>query len=162
MLPSNIEQEVAEILGKNKGWLRTEECAEKYAKGDKTKRTQFYRWRRKVESGKVKNFQIVKLPGNISFIGLCSADPQKLEGFISEDKRMKAAQSGKGLFGFFVWLERRAKRQRREKIEEEIARLAPIAERYDIDFLKKYVEVRKEMLSYQKGENEEGGVFEEK
>ncbi|MEM2999180.1 MAG: hypothetical protein QXD19_00210 [Candidatus Bathyarchaeia archaeon] len=52
-------------------------------------------------------------------------------------------QSGKG---FFAWLEKRAERKRLEENKDEIARLAPIAERYNLDFLKKYVEIRKEQL----------------
>lgn len=89
MLAANIESRVKEILetkGKG-GWLRTSECAKLYADGNKSEETKFYRWRRQVERGKVRGFQVVKLPNNITFIGLDSADPRILEALISEDRR---------------------------------------------------------------------------
>ena len=89
MLPANIESKVKEILeteGKG-GWLRTNQCSKRYAKGNASERTKFYRWRRQVEKKKVKGFQVMKLPNNISFIGLDSADPKVLEALISEDRK---------------------------------------------------------------------------
>ena len=87
MLPSNIEKEVREILEKNGGWLRVEECAKEYAKGDDSRRTRFYRWRKRIKKGKVEGFQVVELPGNVVFIGLKSADPNKvLKSVISDEK----------------------------------------------------------------------------
>lgn len=88
MLPSNIETEVRKILQKHDGWLRVEQCAKEYAKGNGTKRTNFYRWRKKVEKGKVKGFQVLNFPHNVSFIGLESADPKALESFVFEDKKV--------------------------------------------------------------------------
>lgn len=92
MLAANIETEVREILKKKgkKGWLRVQECANEYAKEpitkkiDNSKKTKFYRWRRQVEKGKVEGFQVLKLIGNVSFIGLKSADPSiiGLEGLV--------------------------------------------------------------------------------
>lgn len=81
MLAANIESEIRTIIEKHgkAGWMRTEECAKKYAKGNASKETKFYRWRKKVEEGKVQGFQVVKLPGNISFIGLASANPKQLQ-----------------------------------------------------------------------------------
>jgi hypothetical protein len=81
MLSDNIEKKVREILetqGKG-GWLRTNDCANLFAKGNATKKTTFYRWRRDIEKGKVKGFQIVQLPKNVSFIGLDSSSPKKLQ-----------------------------------------------------------------------------------
>ena len=89
MLAANIESKVKEILetkGKS-GWLRTSECAKLYADNNASEETRFYRWRRQVEKKKVKGFQVVKLPNNMSFIGLDSADPKALEALISEDKK---------------------------------------------------------------------------
>ena len=87
MLPSNIETEVKEILKKRGGWCRTEECAKVYAKGNMTKRTRFYRWRKKVDKGKVDGFQHLPLGfNNISYIGLQSADPNKLLESIMSDR----------------------------------------------------------------------------
>jgi hypothetical protein len=115
MLATNIEQEVKEILEKKGkgGWLRVSECAKIYGKDDESRETKFYRWRKKVEKGKTANFQVLKLPGNISFIGLSSADPKVLESLISEDKKL--AKSVKSGLGFFEWLNKRAERKRLEE-----------------------------------------------
>lgn len=93
MLAANIENEVREIPQKKGkgGWLRVGQCAKLYAKGNASEETKFYRWRKQVEKGKVKDFQVVPLPGNISFIGLESADPHVIESFISEDKKVSRA-----------------------------------------------------------------------
>ena len=90
MLATNIESKVKQILetkGKS-GWLRTSECAKLYADGNSSKETRFYRWRKNVEKGIVKGFQVVKLPNNITYIGLDYADPKILEAQISEDKKL--------------------------------------------------------------------------
>ncbi len=88
MLATIIEVEVKEILESKgrAGWLRVGECAKLYARGNASKETKFYRWRKKVEKGKVKGFQVLVLPGNISFIGLESADPTTIRSIISENK----------------------------------------------------------------------------
>ena len=95
MLAANIETEVREILQKKGkgGWLRVSQCAKLYANGNASKETKFYRWRKQVEKGKVKGFQVVSLPGNIVFIGLDSADPHVIESFVSEDKKLSRALS---------------------------------------------------------------------
>jgi hypothetical protein len=73
MLAANIK-EILEKKGRG-GWLRVSECAEEYAQEDDSKKTCFYRWRKQVEKGKVSGFQVLKLVGNISFIGLENANP---------------------------------------------------------------------------------------
>jgi ribosomal protein S18 len=126
MLATNIDKRVHDKLTKRgqNGWLRTKECATEYAKDDLTKKvnasemTKFYRWLKKVEKGKAEGFQVVKLPGNVSFIGLSSADPKVLDSFISEDKKVK--RSVKSGFGFFAWLKYRDERERK-KLDESIA-----------------------------------------
>ena len=117
MLATNIESEVRRILAKSKGgWLRVSECAKEFAKENASEETRFYRWRKKVEKGKVLGFQVVKLPGNISFIGLDSADPKTLESLIFEDKKTKL-NFEKGL-NFFDWWEKRAERKKWERENE--------------------------------------------
>jgi len=112
MLPSNIEQQVSKILQRNNGWIRKEQCAKQYARDsltgkiDGTKRTRFYRWAKQIEKGKVKDFQIIKFPGNISYIGFKSSDPKVLDSLISENKKL--ADSVKSGFGFFEWLRDRS------------------------------------------------------
>jgi len=121
LAPNNIENEVQEIIKKNgKGdWLRVQECATAYARDPLTKETntsletKFYRFRKTIEKGKVNTLQIVKLPGNVSFIGLKSADPKTLAVLVSEDKNL--ARSVKSGFGFFEWLNRRAEMKRQER-----------------------------------------------
>jgi len=95
MLAPNIETEVRGILRKKGkgGWLRVSQCAKLYARGNASKETKFYRWRKQVEKGKVEGFQVLPLPGNISFIGLESADPRTMKSFISEDKKLSRALS---------------------------------------------------------------------
>ena len=115
MLSANIESKVREILKSkgNGGWLRTSECAKLYANGNDSEETKFYRWRTQVEKNKVSGFQVVKLPDNISFIGLDSADPKALESSISEDKKtLQSIRSGLGLFDY---LDRRTERKRAEE-----------------------------------------------
>lgn len=127
MLATNIETEVRKILQKAKGeWMRVGKCAKKYAKGNASKETQFYRWRKKVGKGKVEGFQIVELPGNIVFIGLDSADPRAIESQISKNK--KILRSVKSAFGFFEWLDRRAERKRleREQLNEKFEKDAKV------------------------------------
>jgi len=121
MLAANIEQEISTIL-KNKGkggWLRVRECAKMYGKGDASKETNFYRWLKKVEKGKVDAFQNLKLPGNISFIGLKSADPKTIEILLSEDKKFARSIRSSG-FGFFAWLDSRVERKRLDQREKDI------------------------------------------
>jgi hypothetical protein len=109
MLPSNIDKEIEQILRKNKGWLRTEQCAKQYARDqangeiDGTKRTQFYRWRKQVEKGKNPRFQIITFPRNISFIGLKDADPKALEALISEDKKLTQKEIGKEMVDAIIY-----------------------------------------------------------
>lgn len=94
MSHSSIDTKIEKILRKNNGWLRTEQCAKKYARDsitgeiDSTKRTVFYRWRKKVEKGQNTRFQIVSFPRNMTFIGLKTANPKLLEALISKDKKL--------------------------------------------------------------------------
>lgn len=119
MLAANIEARVREVLKKRGkgGWLRVQECAKEFARDmitgevNKSQKTRFYRWRKKVEKGKVEGFQILKIVGNISYIGLGSSDPRALDSLLAKDKRM--SQSSRGGFGFFEWL--RYKDERKEK-----------------------------------------------
>lgn len=124
MLVANIEKEVRKILEKEGkgGWLRVAECAKKFAKGDASKETKFYRWRKQVEKRKVPGFQTVPLPKNVVFIGLDSADPRVIESFISEDKKFQ--RSAKTGFGF--WERRRQKtlEEKRQKDKERRIRKA--------------------------------------
>jgi hypothetical protein len=91
MLAPNIEAEVRKILEKHGGYLRTHECSKKYAKGNKSLETSFYRWSKKVEKGKVKGFRIVKLPGNLSFIMLESVN---LHEFLRKEKFENVGEKG--------------------------------------------------------------------
>lgn len=123
MLAPNIDSEVKALLEKKGrgGWLRVQECSKEYAKDpmtgavNRSLETKFYRWLRQVEKKKIPGFQNLKLPGNISFIGLESSDPKTLESLISEDKKL--ARSAKSSFGFFEWLNQRAERKRHEEKE---------------------------------------------
>jgi len=116
MIATNIESKVKKILENSGGWLRVSECAKQFAEGNASEETRFYRWRKQVEKSKVKGFQALKLPGNISFIGLDSADPKTLETLISEDK--KAANSIRSGFGFWAYLNQREERKDKEKQEQ--------------------------------------------
>ena len=91
MLATNIEAKVRETLKENSknGWLRASQCAKLYANGNDSEETKFYRWRKQVEKGKVEGFQVLKLPDNISFIGLDSADPKILEVLSQTQKKSK-------------------------------------------------------------------------
>lgn len=120
MLPSNIEAEVREILltkGRD-GWLRIGECEKEYVAKTKTgenkgtRRQKFYRFRKRVERKKVKDFQYISLPKNVAFIGLDSANPSSIESFVSEDKKLRSLKKS---LGFFDWLEHRAERKQLEK-----------------------------------------------
>jgi len=94
MLAANIK-EILEKKGKG-GWLRVSECAKEYAKGDDSKETRFYRWRKQVEKGKVSGFQVLKLAGNISFIGIENANPtaiSKVEIDNQYEKRLEAIRN---------------------------------------------------------------------
>ncbi len=119
---ASIESKVRDVLEKKGkgGWLRASECAKLFAKGDASLETKFYRWRKQVGKNKVSGFQAIKLAGNISFIGLDSADPKVIESFVSENK--KILQSVKSGYGVFEWLERRAERkeQQRKKRRREL------------------------------------------
>jgi hypothetical protein len=97
MLGANIEAEVRKILEKHGGYLRTHECSKKYAKGNKSLETKFYRWSKKVEKGKVKGFRIVKLPGNLSFIML---ESMNLHEFLRKEKFENVGE--KGLWEYLV------------------------------------------------------------
>lgn len=101
MLATNIETRVSEILStKGKGgWLRAEECADEYAK-DKitgeingTQKTKFYRWRKQVEKGKVSGFRVLKLQGNISYIGLENANPTAISTSEIDKEREKRLEA---------------------------------------------------------------------
>jgi hypothetical protein len=123
MLATNIDRRIHEKLVKKgqSGWLRTKKCAEEYATNDITKKvnasdmTKFYHWLKKVGKGKVEGFQVVKLPGNVSFVGLSSADPKVLESLISEDKKIE--RSVKSRFGFFEWLKYRKEQEQKQRDE---------------------------------------------
>jgi len=149
MLPGNIETEVENILKKNNGWMRAEACAKEYAKDNKSIRTKFYRWRKKIEKGKVKGFRIVPLPGNIVFIGLSSADPSKLESSISKNK--KILRSLKTGFGFREWWKDRSERksqeeerQRREVLARFYAHAEFAAKKWPMfESLKEYADILK-------------------
>jgi hypothetical protein len=95
MLGANIEAEIRKILQKHNGYLRTHECSKKYAQGNKSLETKFYRWSKKVEKGKVKGFRIVKLPGNLSYIMLESAN---LHDLYRKEKLETVAE--KGIYNF--------------------------------------------------------------
>ena len=128
MLAANIEKRVREIVetkGKE-GWIRVQECAIEYAKDAKnnprlnetveTRKTKFYRWRKKVGKGKVKGFKVLLLPGNISYIGLEAAKPETIQSFISGNK--KANRNVKTSLGFLDWLEKRAERKENKRIRK--------------------------------------------
>lgn len=87
MLPSNINLEtvVRKYLTEKGGWARVEECAKQFSKGDGSKRTSFYRWRKKIEQGKVEGFQTLTLPGNMTFLGLEGADPNRISKIVISD-----------------------------------------------------------------------------
>ena len=133
MLPSNNEFEIKRIIEENgkDGWLRTEECATKFAKDPTTqkynhsRRTKFYRIRKQIEKGKVEGLKVLLLAGNISYIGLSSADPKVIGDYVSEDK--KASRNVKTSLKFYEWWERRADRKKLERKEE--------AEQIDLELL---------------------------
>ncbi len=121
MLATNKEQKIRQIIerqGKN-GWLRVQACANEYAKDPITGKTNpsletdFYRVRKRIDKGKVESLKLQLLPGNVSYIGLSSADPEVLNEFISEDK--KASKNLKTGMGFFEWRDRVAERKRLER-----------------------------------------------
>jgi hypothetical protein len=157
MLVANIEDCVKEIIEKNGkgGWMRVNECSKKYAQKNPSLETKFYRWLKKVEKGKIKGFQSLSLPKNISFIGLELADPRAIESFISEDK--KITRSIKAGFGFSEWWDRRAIREQRERLlihKEKLLRAAQYCElvvKYNphaaafLDLAKNYREEIKEL-----------------
>lgn len=153
MLATNIEGEVKAIIEKkgNNGWLRTSECAKIYAEGNASKETKFYRWRKQVEKEKVKGFQVIGLLGNISFIGLKSANPLILESLMSTDKpsiKQKASR-----FGFFELLNDVGKRRRLKEIMEEIEEAEKVlaeAKKYGYDFIVTYKEIELKSLREEK------------
>jgi hypothetical protein len=57
---------------------------------NETERTNFYRWRKKVEKRKIDGFQVVKVSGNTSFIGLKSADPNAIARALSSTQETPA------------------------------------------------------------------------
>jgi hypothetical protein len=128
MLATNIRQRVVEIIkAKGKGgWIRVQECAKEYAEAAKinpkikenpeSRMTKFYRFRKQVEKGKVEGLKVLLLAGNISFIGVSSADPQVIEKIISENK--KAERNVKTGLGFYDWWEHRAERKREALAKE--------------------------------------------
>ena len=127
MLSGNNELEIKQIIenkGKD-GWLRVQECAKEFAKDPTTKRfnnsrrTKFYRIRKQIEKGRVEGLKVLLLPGNVSYIGLSSADPEAIERLISKDK--KTSRNVKTGLGFFDWLEQRAERKHQER-ELELSR----------------------------------------
>ncbi|MFX1355427.1 MAG: hypothetical protein ACFFGP_15850 [Promethearchaeota archaeon] len=113
MLPRNIETEVKEILQKHDGWLRVEECARAYAKGNGSKRTKFYRWRRQVEKGKVEGFQILKFLNNVVYIGLKSADPNRVheENLLTEKPSEKNDLGKAPVESRMVWCNQAIRRE---------------------------------------------------
>jgi len=153
MLPSNIEIEVEKILKKNNGWLRTEECSKVYSKGDKTRRTQFYRWHKKVKKSKIKGFQVLSFPENVSFIGLDSADPKILNKILSNDKQIvKSIRSGFGVFDYLKWRSESKKQERRRKERELLVKRITYLELgekiygKDAKALKEWAEIEKKNL----------------
>jgi hypothetical protein len=120
MLPGNIETKIRQIIEAkgNKSWIRINVAAKEYSKDNPSERTKFFRWRKKVEKGRVDGFKVQILPGNVSFIGLSNADPEVLNEFISEDK--KASRNVKTGIGFLAWLNQRNERKRLEQIESAV------------------------------------------
>ncbi len=100
MTPSNspnLENQVQSIIEKKgaDGWIRVSKCEKEYVNSNpdensSTRRTKFYRWLIKVERKKVPGFQIIKFPNNLSYIGLTTSSPKKLDYLVTNDK--KAAQ----------------------------------------------------------------------
>lgn len=116
MLPSNnkterISREVRKILENTKyGWMRTNECAKAYSKGNESKRTNFYRWKRKVDKQKIIGFQSIQV-GKASFIGLREANPVFFESEVLEDKNiLKSISLPSQKLGLFDWLDKQAER----------------------------------------------------
>jgi hypothetical protein len=125
MLAANIAQRVKEII-KNKGkdgWIRVQECANEYAKDVEnnpwvkeiveSRKTKFYRFRKKIEKDKVDGLKVLHLPGNVSYVGLSSADPKVIEEFISEDKKASLnVKTGMGFYDYRRWSRERDDMQR--------------------------------------------------
>ena len=91
----NIEDQVRTIIGKKgaDGWIRVSKCEKEYEKSSidensGTVRTKFYRWLARVEKRKVPEFQIIKFPNNLSYIGLTSSNPKKLDYLVVNDKKI--------------------------------------------------------------------------
>jgi hypothetical protein len=123
MLLSNNESEIKKIIedkGKD-GWLRTEHCAKEFAKDPKTKkynhsrRTKFYRICRRIKDQKVEGLKVLLLAGNISYIGLSSADPKIIGDYVSSNK--KASRNVRTGLKFYEWRERRVDRKKLERKE---------------------------------------------
>jgi hypothetical protein len=109
MLAANIEKRTKEIIkskGKD-GWIRVQKCANEFAKDvennprikdtAESRKTKFYRFRKKIKNGRVEGLKVLSLPGNISYIGLSSADPRVIEGFIDHDKEtLRNVKTGVG------------------------------------------------------------------
>lgn len=140
MLATNIEQQIKEIIEKkgNAGWIRVQECAMEYALLAKdrpwiretieSRKTKFYGWRRKVGRNHVEGFKVLLLPGNVSYIGLGSADPKVIADLISEDK--KTSRNVSTNLGFFDYL-------RWRKEHNELKRDADLRRhRYNIEVIK--------------------------
>jgi hypothetical protein len=127
MLVPNIETEVKKILkekGKG-GWLRVHECAKYYridpetGKVNKSRETNFYRWRKQVEKGKVEGFQVLPFPNNIVFIGLKSADPRGIKTVMLEDKKIsRSIKNGFGFWEYLKWRKLHAEQKRDRQLRE--------------------------------------------
>jgi hypothetical protein len=91
----SIEDQVRSIIEKkgSDGWIRVSKCEKEYEKSSQdensgTVRTRFYRWFAKVEKRKVPEFQVIKFPNNLSYIGLTSSNPKKLDFLVANDKKI--------------------------------------------------------------------------
>lgn len=94
---SNIEDQIRSIIEKKgaEGWIRVSKCEKEYLNSNHdensgTRRTRFYRWLIKIERKKAPDFQIMKFPNNLSYIGLANSNPKSLDSLVANDK--KAAQ----------------------------------------------------------------------
>jgi len=98
--PSNIEGQIRYIVEKKgvDGWIRVSKCEKEYVNSSTdensgTRRTRFYRWLLKVERKKVPDFQVIKFPNNLSYIGLANSSPKKLNAIVVDDKEISQSPS---------------------------------------------------------------------